>query len=185
MTSSEKEISIPVHEPNLKEKIFFLFSGILTSVTLTLFIGNFTDTLCIALPILYANICSIAIFTPFVEELSKAYPLFYRHGETTRSLFTLGFFVGLGFGFTEFLLYVFALNQPILLRLPAIIFHAASTSITAYGIGTKRPLIFYLTSVALHFAINFASIFSDLWIIVGPTALSITFLLSWILYKKT
>ena len=88
---------IAVHKPSLQEKIFFLFSGILTSVPLTLFVGTFTDSLCVVLHFVYANVCSIAIFTPFVEEFAKAYPLFYRHNETTKSLFTLGFLVGLGF----------------------------------------------------------------------------------------
>jgi len=176
---------IAVHKPSLQEKIFFLFSGILTSVPLTLFVGTFTDSLCVVLPFVYANVCSIAIFTPFVEEFAKAYPLFYRHNETTKSLFTLGFLVGLGFGFAEFLLYVFALNQSFLVRLPALFFHAASTSITSYGIAKKRPLNYYLMAVVLHFAINIASIFTDLLYFVAPISLSITFLLSWRLYRLT
>lgn len=183
--SEENKISVSVHRPSLQEKLFFLLSGILTSVPLTLFLGTFTDSLCVVLPILYAQICSIAIFTPFVEEFAKAFPLFYRHGETTKSLFSLGFIVGIGFGFTEFLLYVFALDQSIFVRLPAIFFHAASTSITAYGIGTNRPLIFYLIAVGLHFIINFVAFFPSLWIIIGPIALSITYFLSWYLYKQT
>ncbi len=184
-TSEENKISVSVHRPSIQEKLFFLLSGIITSVPLTLFAGTFTASLCIALPIFYAQICSIAIFTPFVEKFAKAFPLFYRHGETTKSLFSLGFIVGLGFGFTEFLLYVFALDQSIFVRLPGIFFHAASTSITAYGIGTNRPWIFYLTAVGLHFAINFAAIFSSIWIIIGPTAIAITYYLSWYLYKRT
>jgi RsiW-degrading membrane proteinase PrsW (M82 family) len=184
-TSEENKISISVHRPNLQEKLFFVLSGIITSVPLTLFASTFTDSLCIALPIFYAQLCSVAIFTPFVEEFAKAFPLFYRHGETTKSIFSLGFLVGLGFGFTEFLLYVFVLEQPILIRLPGIFFHAASTSITAYGIGTNRPWAFYLIAVALHFAINFAALVSSLWIIVGTAAIAVTYYLSWTLYKRT
>ena len=165
--------------------MFFLFSGILTSVPLTLFVATFTDSICVVLPIFYAQICSVAFFTPFVEEFAKAFPLFYRHGETTRSIFTLGFLVGLGFGFTEFILYVFTMNQPILFRLPGIFFHASSTSITAYGIGTKRPVIFYLTAVGLHFTINFVSFSQTLWTIIGPITMAITYYLSWYLYRKT
>jgi hypothetical protein len=183
--SEENKVSVFVHRPSLQEKLFFLLSGIITSVPLTLFVGTFTDSLCISLPIFYAQICSTVIFTPFVEEFAKAFPLFYRHGETTRSLFSLGFIVGLGFGFTEFLIYVFALGQSILIRLPGIFFHAASTSITAYGIGTHRTLPFYLIAVGLHFAINFAATFPSIWIIVGPTAIAITYYLSWYLYKRT
>ena len=184
MSSDQHKISVPVHRPSLKEKLFFFLSGILTSVPLTLFVGTFTDSLCISLPLFYSQICSIAIFTPFVEEFAKAYPLFYRHGETTRSLFSLGFIVGLGFGFTEFILYVFALNQPILVRLPGIFFHAASTSITAYGIGNHKPLPFYLIAVGLHFVINFSTLF-DYGLIIGPAAIVFTYYLSWRLYKKT
>ena len=184
-SSEEKELSVSVHRPGLQEKLFFLLSGIITSVPLTLFAGTFTDSLCISLPLFYAQFCSIAIFTPFVEEFAKAFPLFYRHGETKRSLFVLAFMVGLGFGFTEFLLYVFALDQSVLVRLPGIFFHAASTSITAYGIGTNRPWLFYLIAVGLHFAINFAAIFSSIWIIVGPTAIATTYYLSWYLYRQT
>jgi len=33
----------------------------------------------------------IVILAPFIEELAKVFPLFYRHGETERSLVTLGF----------------------------------------------------------------------------------------------
>ncbi|MEJ2240559.1 MAG: PrsW family glutamic-type intramembrane protease [Candidatus Bathyarchaeota archaeon] len=134
VNNQENAVTVIVHRPDLQEKLFFLLSGIITSVPLTLFVGTFTDSLCISLPMFYSQICSVAFFTPFIEEFSKAFPLFYRHCETTRSLFTLGFVVGLGFGFTEFLLYVFALGQPIFVRLPAIFFHAATTSITAYGL---------------------------------------------------
>ena len=184
-TSQENVVSVSVHRPSLEEKLFFLLSGILTSVPLTLFVGSFTDSLCVVLPIFYAQVCSVAFFTPFVEEFSKAFPLFYRHCETTRSLFTLGFIVGLGFGLTEFLLYVFVLDQSIFVRLPAIFFHAATTSITAYGIGTKRPWL-YFVAVGLHFTINFAALFSfSVWILVGPITLSVTYLLSWYLYKRT
>ena len=185
VTSEKSTIFVSVHRPDLQEKLFFLLSGIITSVPLTLFAGTFTDSLCVALPIFYAQLCSVAIFTPFVEEFAKAFPLFYRHGETTKSIFSLGFLVGLGFGFTEFLLYVFVLNQSIFVRLPGIFFHAASTSITAYGIGTNRPWVFYLIAVALHFAINFAALVSSVWIMIGPAAISVTYYLSWILYKRT
>jgi len=183
--SYNNEISVPAHRLSLEEKLFFLISGVITSVPLTLFVGSFTDSLCVVLPLTYATVCSVAIFTPFIEEFAKAYPLFYRHGETERSLFSLGFLVGLGFGFTEFLLYVIVLRGSLLLRLPGIFFHAASTSITAYGIATKRPWVFYLIAVTLHFANNVAAIFNPFWIVVGPVAITITYLCSWYLYRQT
>ena len=184
--SQQNAVTIPVHKPDLQEKLFFLLSGIITSVPLTLFVASFTDSLCISLPFFFAQICSVAVFTPFVEEFAKVFPLFYRHGETTRSLFVLGFMVGIGFGFTEFLLYVFVLDQSVFVRLPAIFFHAAATSITAYGIGTNRPWLFYLIAVGLHFAINISALLSSsLWLLIGPVAISATYLLSWYLYKRT
>ena len=183
--NQKNSVTVVVHKPDLQEKLFFLLSGIITSIPLTLFVGTFTDSICISLPMFYAEICSVAVFTPFVEEFAKAFPLFYRHGETTRSLFILGFIVGLGFGFAEFILYVFVLDQSVIVRLPAIFFHAATTSITAYGIGTNRPWLFYLIAVGLHFAINFSALLQSFWIIVGPLAISTTYLLSWYLYNRT
>ena len=183
--NQKNSVTVVVHKPDLQEKLFFLLSGIITSIPLTLFVGTFTDSICIPLPMFYAEICSVAVFTPFVEEFAKAFPLFYRHGETTRSLFILGFIVGLGFGFAEFILYVFVLDQSVIVRLPAIFFHAATTSITAYGIGTNRPWLFYLIAVGLHFAINFSALLQSFWIIVGPVSISTTYLLSWYLYNRT
>ena len=183
--NQKNSVTVVVHKPDLQEKLFFLLSGIITSIPLTLFVGTFTDSICISLPMFYAEICSVAVFTPFVEEFAKAFPLFYRHGETTRSLFILGFIVGLGFGFAEFILYVFVLDQSVIVRLPAIFFHAATTSITAYGIGTNRPWLFYLIAVGLHFAINFSALLQSFWIIVGPVSISTTYLLSWYLYNRT
>ena len=192
--SQDNTTIIPLHRPNLREKIFFFTSGIITSVPLTLFVGTFTDSQCVALPIFYATLCSTAIFAPFIEEFAKAYPLFYRHGETEKSIFTLGFLVGLGFGLSEFLLYVIVLEAPILVRLPGIFFHAASTSITAYGIATKRSVMFYLIAVILHFSNNFSALFglssntffAQLSARIGiVAALAITLFLSSQLYYKT
>jgi len=186
-TFQDNKTIVPVHRPDLKEKIFFFISGILTSVPLTLFIGRFTDSLCVVwrVPIFYATLCSTAIFAPLIEEFAKAYPLFYRHGETERSVFTLGFLVGLGFGIPEFFIYVLALGVSIPLRLPGIFFHAASTSITAYGIATKRIAQFYLIAVVLHFSNNFSALFGPFWFIGGVAAVAVTYLLSWRLYRKT
>jgi len=173
-----------IHSPDFREKLFFFISGIVTSVPLTLFVNLFTDSLCVTLPIFYAQICSIAIFTPFVEEFAKAYPLFYRHGESVRSLFLLGFFVGLGFGFAEFVLYVFVYDQSWFVRLPGLFFHAASTSIVAYGISTGRAWLFYLVVVGLHFTINFVSLNPSLWVFMAM-AFFVAYYLSWYLNRQT
>ena len=117
---------------------------------------------------------SVVIVSPFVEEFAKAFPLLYRHGETERSIFTLGLLVGLGFGLVEFFIYVFVLNVPVVYRLGGVLFHTASTSITAYGIAKGRAASFYLVSVVLHFSNNFfAFVFSlaDTTVQVGPWSL--------------
>ena len=128
---------------------------------------------------------SAVVLAPFVEEFAKAYPLFYRHGETQRSIFTLGFLVGLGFGITEFVIYVLFLQAFILTRLFAVFFHACSTSITVYGIAAKRSLPFYFLAVFLHLANNFLAVLApNLWFL-GPPLVFLTYFISWALYNKT
>ena len=151
---TEQKATIALHKPNIKEKIFFFLSGLLVSVPFTLVFSEFSDSLCVALPLIFAQVCSSVIFVPFIEEFAKVFPLFYRHGETERSLLDLGILVGLGFGVTEFALYVFTLGAPFISRVPGIIFHASSAGITAYGIAKKKPLPFYLVAVSLHLANN-------------------------------
>ncbi|WP_414468760.1 PrsW family glutamic-type intramembrane protease [Methanobacterium sp. ACI-7] len=184
MNNKNHEVVIKVHRPDLKEKLFFLISGIIVSIPLTLFFGTFAERLCIVLPVFYATVCSVVIFTPFIEEFAKAFPLFYRHGETERSIFILGFLVGLGFGISEFLVYVFALDAPILVRLPGIFFHAASAGIIAYGIAKKQPVIYYLIAVGLHFLNNFSALF-DVGVIGFIVANLACYFLAWDLYRKT
>lgn len=195
-TSQENQIVIPVHRPAFREKLFFFISGIVSSIPLTLFVSQFTTPLLGSQPPIYAVLFSAVIFAPLIEEFAKAFPLLYRHGETERSIFILGFLVGLGFGIFEFITYVFVLGVPFVFRLPAVFFHAASTSITAYGIATKRPVVFYLIAVLLHFLNNFLAFvrFSadpeglsliGLWS-VGAYAVAVaTYFLSWHLYDKT
>src|SRR4030043_2056460 len=117
------QVSVPLHKPKLQEKLFFLFSGMIVSIPLTLFINNFSDYLLPILPSNYIVLVYVVLLAPLIEEFSKAYPLFYRHAETERSIFTLGFLVGLGFGIVEFIEYVVLFQAPILSRLPGIFFH--------------------------------------------------------------
>jgi len=176
---------IPAHRPGIKEMLFFCFSGIIVSIPITVFFSTFSNHLCFFLPVLYSDICTSTIFAPFIEEFAKAYPLFYRHGETGRSIFTLGFLTGLGFGITEFFLYVLGEGAPVFVRFPGIFFHASSASIIAYGISTKRPVKFYMVAVALHLSNNLLT-FSGLSYLVGGFAvLGITYYLAWHLYGKT
>ena len=142
----------------------------------------------------YAAFIPTVVVAPFLEEFSKAFPLFYRHGEIVESIVTLGFLVGLGFGMFEFCTYVFLLGVPILSRLSGILFHSAITSITAYGIATKRTGVFYLSAVTLHASNNILAslIYLSLnssgqvgpWIIAAPFPTLIVFLCLVYIYWK-
>ena len=168
---------IPLHKPSRKELTFFFLSGMLVSVPMALFFSNVYPYV----PV----IISTALFAPFIEELAKVFPLFYRHGETERSIVSLGVLIGLGFGISEFFLYVVFLGVPTLVRVPGVIFHASSTAITAYGIAKKNPWPFYLISVTLHAANNFfalsnigAGIFVELLVVI------VAYLLAWRFYRE-
>ena len=183
-----EQATISVHKPDIKEKIFFLSSGLLMSVPFTLFFSDFSNSLCVAMPLLFAQVCALVIFAPFIEEVAKVFPLFYRHGETERSLLDLGILVGVGFGLTEFALYVFTLGVPFISRIPGVIFHASSAAIAAYGIAKKKPLQFYLIAVTFHLANNLLALFSSefaLLYIPGLIVLVATYLLAWRLYRRT
>ena len=99
---TEQKATISVHKPDIKEKICFLGAGLLMSVTFNPFFSDLSNALCVALSLLFAQVCAIVIFAPFVEKVAKVLPLFYRHGETERSIVDLGILVGVGSGVTEF-----------------------------------------------------------------------------------
>lgn len=178
------KVVIEPHRPKLKEKLFFLLSGIIVSIPMTLLFGTLTSNFLGGIPFIFANLVSIVILTPFIEEFAKAFPLFYRHGETQKSIFVLGFLVGLGFGISEFLVYVLFYGVPFLVRIPGLLFHAASTSIVAYGIATKRPVIFYFIAVGLHFLNNFSAIFDFGFIGIFIANIG-AYYLSWHFYNMT
>jgi hypothetical protein len=173
-----------IHRPGLREKLFFLASGIIVSIPMAVFFEPSTTFLSNYFPQLQAEILSIAVLPPLIEEFAKAYPLFFRHGESQRSLFTLGFLVGLGFGITEFIEYVVILNVSPLVRLPGIFVHAALTSTVAYGIATERSALFFLIAFALHSGINFTAIF-ELPDALYALLLFTTYIISFNLYRKT
>jgi RsiW-degrading membrane proteinase PrsW (M82 family) len=183
----KSEVSIQMHKPGIRELLFFLISGAVVSVPLTLFIEqNFANPLITGFSTFDITLISVAIFAPFVEEFAKVFPLFYRHGETQRSIFTLALFVGIGFGIVEFITYVATFGPQIIpSRIPGLFFHPASTSITAYGIATKRPLPFYLAAVSLHFANNFFAVTAPAILPTSVIVLSISLFASWQLYDRT
>ncbi len=179
------ECVIEIHKPEVDEKLFFFLCGVITSVPLTLFFAQLTNSLLTGVELVYATLISTAGFTPFIEEFAKVFPLFYRHGETERSIFSLALYVGLGFGVVELLTYTFLLNANPIARLPGLFFHPASTSITAYGIATKRPILFYLASVTLHFVHNFLVVINPFSLPLSSIITVITVFTSWLLYRKT
>lgn len=174
----QRQCVIPLHRPTNKEFAFFFASGILVSIPFTLFFSQIYP--------FFPDILAVAVLAPFIEELAKVFPLFYRHGETERSLVTLGILIGLGFGISELVLYVTFLNTPLIVRIPGVIFHASSAAITSYGIAKKNPIPYYLVSVLLHATNNFfalqsllsVGLFAQLFVLI------ITYLLAWRFYHQ-
>jgi RsiW-degrading membrane proteinase PrsW (M82 family) len=182
-----KQVTIPIHRPSYRELLFFLLSGAIVSVPLTLFVeGNLTNPLLTGLSAVDITFITVVVFAPFIEEFAKVFPLFYRHGETQRSIFNLALCVGLGFGIVEFITYVLVLGpQVIPQRIPGLFFHPASTSIAAYGIATRKPLPYYLAAVSLHFLNNFFAVLAPVAFPVSAIVLVIALSSSWYLHGKT
>ena len=179
-----QECVIPIHKPKTTEMLFFFSCGVIMSVPISLFITSLANSL-IVFP---SSLLSTVVFAPLFEEFSKVFPLFYRHGETQRSILNLAVMVGLGFGVVELFTYVFLVGTPVVFRLPGLFFHPASTAIAAYGIATKRPLIFYALAVALHFGNNFLvvlSVTNPLPFSASIIVLGATVWLAWIFYHRT
>ena len=174
------------HKLGPREKLFFFISGVIISIPLSIFTEVYASQLCFMLPMPFASLCSIALLTPFIEEFAKAYPLLYRHGETERSISTLGLLVGLGFGISEFLVYVLLLGVPFYIRLWGVFFHASTTVIMTFGIAKKRTWVFYLIAVSLHSAVNFVALLGGSWGVIGATAIEVvSYLLAGRLYTRT
>jgi len=175
---NERQCIIPLHRPTIKELAFFFASGILVSIPFALVLEQLSSLVSIAL--------SIVILAPFIEELAKVFPLFYRHGETERSIVTLGILIGLGFGISELVLYVFLAGTPLIDRIPGVIFHASSAGITGYGIAKKNPLPYYLIAAILHVTNNFFALETAIpfGIFAELTVLILAYLLVWRFYHQ-
>ncbi len=163
--------------------IFFLASGIIVSIPMALFFEPSPSFLQCLLPAAVADILAIAVLAPIIEEFAKAYPLFYRHGESQKSLFLMGFLVGFGFGIVEFLAYVIVVGVPWYVRVPGLFFHAALTSTIAFGIAAKHAGAFYVLVVSLHGLNNFMALF-DAPFFIYAILLATVFILSYLLYTK-
>lgn len=184
--ADEQKIVVHVHRPDLKEKLFFFASGLLVGVPFTVVFSQIIDVVYLAVPALVAQLGSVGITTPFIEEFAKVFPLFYRHGENERSIMTLGVLAGLGFGLTAFALNVAALGLSYVSLLPWIFFDAASAGITAFGIAKNRIVPFFLLAVALHAANSFAFYIGDaVFYALGLVLVAMTIALSWYLYQRT
>jgi RsiW-degrading membrane proteinase PrsW (M82 family) len=180
---TDHQIIIKPHKLGWRERIFFLLSGIVVSIPITLFLSALGQSFYDFLPIFYTQVISVVLLAPFIEEFSKAYPLFYRYSLSERSLFTLGLLVGLGFGITEFLIYVFVYGAPFYIRLPGLFFHAASTSLVAFGIARNKAVQYYALAVFLHLGANLAAVFDQAIPVLVITFF--TYFLSWITYLRT
>lgn len=161
----------------LGKKAFFFLSGVLISIPLTLHIRELVDPLLFKIPIFKGRlklhlIFRMAIFTPFLEEFAKAYPIMYR-SDDERSLFTLGSLVGLGFGIAESIMFISRGEASISVRLLPTLFHAASTAIAAYGIAKDRPIRSYLAAVTLHSLNNLFVVLGRVGILRLPWVISI------------
>ena len=177
-----EECVIPLHKPKPTEMAFFFSCGIIMSVSITLVVVSLLDPLLGNFDKFIATLISTAIFAPFIEEFSKVFPLYYRHGETQRSILRLALMVGLGFAVIELLEYVFLLGAPVFSRVPGFFFHPSNTVIAAYGIATKKPAAFYLLAVSLHFGANFfALVFPPLSVLV----IGLTVFLAYTFYNMT
>ncbi len=171
----QRQCVIPIHKPKRREYIFFFATGILVSIPF----ASFFESLYPSSTALSAALL-VVVLAPFIEELAKVFPLFYRHGETQRSFVSLGLLVGLGFGIAEFVGYVAFVGASPVARLPGIIFHASSATITAYGVVKKNPLPYYLIAVTLHVANNFFAIVGDFFsVFIDLLVLIITYTLAW------
>ncbi len=176
---SPRQCVIPLHKPSVKELIFFFASGFLVSIPFAVFYESL-------FPAGFSVALLIVVLAPFIEELAKVFPLFYRHGETERSLVTLGLLLGLGFGIAEFFEYIFITGAPIIASFSHIIFHASSATIVAYGIATKKPLPYYLIAVSLHIVNNFFALSGDIFLgLFAELLVLITvYLLAWRFYHQ-
>jgi hypothetical protein len=155
----------------LREYVFFFASGIVVSIPFAVFY----ETLFPASAWLL-----VVVLAPFIEELAKVFPLFYRHGETERSIVTLGLLIGLGFGIAELVEYVAFNDVPFLVRLPGVIFHASSAIIAAYGVAKKNPVPYYLIAVLLHVSNNFFAFSADIYgVFAALVIIIVTYVLAW------
>ena len=169
-----------VHKPNTREYLSYLTQGLVTSVILTFFFETLArDLVNEYFSTQMAGFVLVVVLAPIIEEYFKVYPLRNRHPETARSLIKLGYITGLGFGISEFIIYVYLANVPALIRLPGLFFHAASASITTTGITKNRFTQYYLVAVILHAINNFFAELGEIWLIGGLATMFLTYIIAY------
>jgi hypothetical protein len=171
---------IEVHKPSTGEYLYYFVQGLIISVGMTFLFENLArQVVNDFFSTRMAGFVLIVGAAPIIEEYFKIYPLFTRHAETARSLIKLGFFSGLGFGLAEFCIYVFLAGAPVTIRLPGLLFHAASTSITATGISKNQFTQYYVIAVVLHAVNNFFAELGDIWFIGGLATVLLAYIISY------
>lgn len=156
------------------ETTFFLLSGIVVGVPVSLFFENIADQW-------FTTIGVATVVAPFVEEYAKGSLLFFRYERRGRALVTLGLLSGLGFGLAEAALCLY-LGAAFILRLPAIFAHAAMTLIVAYGVHARRTAAYYSLAVVFHFLHNLLAALGTLTPSFGVTLVS--YITAAILYQR-
>jgi len=158
------------------ERLFFFLSGLVVGVPVALFFESISH-------LWFTTLGVATLVAPIVEEFAKADPLFFRHERTGRSLMILGLLSGFGFGVAEFIAYVYS-GVPFLIRLPAVAFHAAGTSIVGYGVYKRETFRYYVLAVGLHFLNNLFGSLGWLWLTGGLGATLTSYYLAWTLYRR-
>ena len=184
-TVPQRQCVIPIHRPGAKELLFFFASGILVSIPFALFFSNFYQ--------FFPTVVYLVILAPLVEELAKVFPLFYRHGETERTYVVLAALMGLGFGISEFVEYVFLFHVFFIYRIPGLIFHPSTAAITGFGLAKQKPGPYYALAVVLHGLNNlfaFGSLYvspfvAELFYFADLLVLVVAYLSAWRCYRQS
>ncbi|TRO49402.1 hypothetical protein E2P47_01340 [Candidatus Bathyarchaeota archaeon] len=155
----KNQISIPLHSPSWKEKMFFFISGAIIGIPVNVYFHSTIIDALIGIPPFYELLISELILAPFIGEFAKLFGLLYRHGETEKSLFNLAILAGLGFGIVEFIILTIDRCMSLFLCFPRIFFHPFAVAITVYGLVKHQTLKYYLVAVLLHFLYNLSIFF--------------------------
>lgn len=172
------------YKGNLSTYIWSFLQGLIGSVFLTVIFENIARGFLVDLfRNELAGFILLVIVAPIVEEYFKIYPLFRRRAESPETLIIFGFLIGLGFGVSEFLIYVLLAKVPVLVRLPGLFFHGASAAIATMGLVKNNLAKYYLIAVILHAAVNFFAELGQVYILGGLGSVILTYILAYNFYR--